>query len=672
MGTIMNQNADLFFEIGEPLAAGFFEEPEASTARKFCRGFRRYFENCPVPDHKPGTPLYPACQMDRSTLAVTPEYGAQYSVNFGKLEAKSKIAADIFREFHKNHSDYHIVDGVNEVLKYTSYIDACNHSALNYKRITLEGIDRYEQRVQAMKDQDLRTALLDVILGIRNFHSRCVAYLESVDAEPKLIAALKKVPFQPAQTGYEALVSANFMLNFDRADNIGYVDSWLPKVWKGEDLVDAMHCMMANLQSQAGWSLSIGPEYSDLTKQWIRASEGLARPMIELRVTSGMPDDIWETALNRVLSGGGQPSFYNERVIQQRLAERIPHAPLEDIAEFAGMGCTETSLSGMTCCGGIDANLNVLKVFEESMHYDLQDSASFEDFYESFFRRLHLAQDNLMSYVDNYYNKRAQMLFAPIRTLFTDDCIERECGYFQGGARYMYSVPSDSGIPNTADSLLAVKELIFRQHAYTPEVFLEKLENRDPLLLAQLRACPSYGAGNEEANALIHDLTSRFYSHYRQGKLTLGLGYFPTSHQFVRHVSDGRKVGPTPDGRNAGQPMSDSIAAVNGKAMQGPTEMLRCAACYAQDEVYGIPVLNLSINQKFDPQVLRSLIESYFEMDGTQMQITCTTRERLLEAKCNPEQHRDLVVRIGGYSEYFCRLEPALQDAVIARTMFES
>ena len=100
--------------------------------------------------------------------------------------------------------------------------------------------------------------------------------------------------------------------------------------------------------------------------------------------------------------------------------------------------------------------------------------------------------------------------------------------------------------------------------------------------------------------------------------------------------------------------------------------MLRSAACYTQDEVYGIPVLNLGINQKFDPKVLRSLIESYFEMDGTQIQITCTTRERLLEAKQNPGMHRDLIVRIGGYSEYFCRLEPALQDAVIARTMFES
>lgn len=86
--------------------------------------------------------------------------------------------------------------------------------------------------------------------------------------------------------------------------------------------------------------------------------------------------------------------------------------------------------------------------------------------------------------------------------------------------------------------------------------------------------------------------------------------------------------------------------------------------------VYSIPVLNLSINRKFDSRILRSLIEGYFELGGTQMQITCTSKEELLDAKKNPDAHRDLIVRVGGYSDYFNGLSPELQDAVIARTMF--
>ena len=98
--------------------------------------------------------------------------------------------------------------------------------------------------------------------------------------------------------------------------------------------------------------------------------------------------------------------------------------------------------------------------------------------------------------------------------------------------------------------------------------------------------------------------------------------------------------------------------------------MLKSASCFEQSQIYSIPVLNLSITRKFRPEILRSLIEGYFKMGGTQLQITCVNRDTLLEAKKNPDAYKDLIVRVGGYSEYFCSLSPELQDAVIARTMF--
>ena len=100
--------------------------------------------------------------------------------------------------------------------------------------------------------------------------------------------------------------------------------------------------------------------------------------------------------------------------------------------------------------------------------------------------------------------------------------------------------------------------------------------------------------------------------------------------------------------------------------------MLNSASAWAQEDVYAIPVLNLSINKKFDPAVLRALIEGYFRMGGTQIQITCLTSETLQDAKLHPEKHGDLIVRVGGYSEFFKNLTPELQNAVLERTMFES
>jgi formate C-acetyltransferase len=169
----------------------------------------------------------------------------------------------------------------------------------------------------------------------------------------------------------------------------------------------------------------------------------------------------------------------------------------------------------------------------------------------------------------------------------------------------------------------------------------------------------------------MRDFTTRFYEHYLNGKLDLGIGFFPTAHQFVRHIYCGMWVGPTPDGRHRGDYAADSIAAVNGKAVKGPTVMLADAACYEQKDIYGIAVTNLSITRKYKPELLRALVEGYFELGGTQLQITAVDRETLLEAKKDPDSHRDLIVRVGGYSEYFRNLMSEAQDAVIARTLFE-
>ena len=99
--------------------------------------------------------------------------------------------------------------------------------------------------------------------------------------------------------------------------------------------------------------------------------------------------------------------------------------------------------------------------------------------------------------------------------------------------------------------------------------------------------------------------------------------------------------------------------------------MLADAACYEQKDTYGMAVTNLSITRKYTPEVLRALIEGYFALGGTQLQITATDKEALLAAKKNPDSHRDLIVRVGGYSEYFYKLNGAIQDAVIARTLFD-
>ena len=651
----MNETVQLFFDIDEPLAAGLLEYPDGPIELTYCRGYRRYFENVPIV-YESGAPLFPSgLSPVTSTMAVFPNHAHPFIVNGELLKQKSIRASKIMYEYTRRF-DY-----------------ACewHHSMLNYKRILAEGINRYEERLKAKKGSDFRNGLLDLIEGIRAYHRRALETLPAMGAPEQLIEALKVVPFSPATNAYEALVALNFCLSLDDWDNIGRLDSILEPYYKGEDLRPCLRCIFKNMEDHNRWSITLGPDYNDITYQALEASVGLSRPLIELRVSDDMPKDLWDLALKRAVEGGGQPAFYNEKVIQERFKKRIPHLRAEDALEFAGGGCTESSFAGVTCAGGTDTNINILHLFEIFMHDMLPVAATFDEFYESFNRFIRQKQDEQMEYVNAYWNRNAQMCFSPIRSLFVDDCIDNEKGWYQGGARYTFAETSDAGIPNVIDSLLAIKQLVYDEKRYTPESFLALLSAEDEAFFAELRACPCYGVGDERARALMRDFTTRFYEHYLNGKLDLGIGFFPTAHQFVRHIYCGMWVGPTPDGRHRGDYAADSIAAVNGKAVKGPTVMLADAACYEQKDIYGMAVTNLSITRKYKPELLRALIEGYFELGGTQLQITAVDRETLLEAKKDPDSHRDLIVRVGGYSDYFRNLMSEAQDAVIARTLFE-
>ncbi|MBQ9785453.1 MAG: hypothetical protein IJW29_08120 [Clostridia bacterium] len=656
----------LMMDIGEPMAAGFLEYPDGPLPRTYCRAYRRYYENCRLV-YRAGAPLfpcgntsvgaYPWLRTDDGTgePCVAPAYAHSYEVYWGGLEKKSPEAAEIFRKFTEK---FH-------------YSGDWNHSMLNYKRILSEGIDKYEARLLAKPASDFRDALLDLIAGLRAYHAHAVAALPDMGAPEALVDALRVVPFSPATSAYEAIVSLNFCLSLDGWDNVGRLDSILEPYHRGEDLRPWLRALMENIQENDSWSITLGPDYSDVTRQALEASVGLARPLTQLRVTKEMPDGLWALAAKRILEGGGQPAFYNEDAIQKRLLGRIPHLTEADAREFAGGGCTETAFAGMTYSGGTDTNINVLKIFEGYMHEKLPASPDFETFYEGFNTLLRREQDAQMRGINDYWNARAKTCFAPIRTLFIDDCIDNEKGWLQGGARYTFSVHSDSGIPNVIDSLLAIRHLVFEEKRYTPKEFLALLSAEDEAFFAELRTCPAYGVADARCDALVEDFTTRFYEHYLTGTLDLGIGFFPTAHQFRRHIGLGRCVGPTPDGRRAHTPEADSLAAVNGKATKGPTLMLASAARYVQKDIYGMAVTNLSVTRKYDPAVLRALVEGYFALGGTQLQVTATDKETLLDAKAHPDAHRDLIVRVGGYSEYFYKLDPAIQDAVIARTLFE-
>lgn len=187
-----------------------------------------------------------------------------------------------------------------------------------------------------------------------------------------------------------------------------------------------------------------------------------------------------------------------------------------------------------------------------------------------------------------------------------------------------------------------------------------------------LRKCPCYGTDDARAYALAADFTTRVYTVYNEKKPRSFIdSCILTEHQFLRYEREGLQVGPTPDGRKGQAPTCDSIAAIRGKAKKGPTAMLNSAAKLPQHLAQGISVLNLTLAKHAVTLALKPLIQSYFAMGGIQVQVTGTSVEELQDAMAHPERHRDLIVRVGGYSDYFCNLTPALRQAVLERNIHE-
>ena len=649
----MNRLAELFYEIGEPYAAGLFEEPERSIFYRHTLAHARYLAAMKPCAWEKGELLYPCGTKYFDTgCAVKPQFALTYQIDWDALRRKSEEGARAMEGFWEiSHNP-----------------GGWTHAAPNYRRILREGLDSYRARLEAKEPGDFRDSLLILLDAMKDWCVRSAAYLREAGAPGRLADAVERVPFRPAENAYEGLAAWNLIFYFDGADNLGCLDEGMAPYEDGEDYSDLIAQLFYNIDAVGTWSCTIGPDYNSFTEQALRAIRGRRRPMLELRVVPGMPDKLWRLSLENIRAGGTNPSFYNDRAIRDMLKDRFSHIPDGELKLFCGCGCTETNLEGLTRAGGTDDNIPLALIFEEYLHAHLTECSTFEEFFEGLCRETEARIEAQLDAIAERYLYMSEHLPNPMRTLFMDDCIDKGLDFNAGGARYTWTQSSDSGLVNVIDSLAAVRELVYEKKLYEPADFLRKLTEEDPALYALLRTCPCFGTDDDRADLLGRDYASRVYAVYRNKKPKYFIDAFIlTEHQFLRYEGEGLRVGATPDGRHRGDPTCDSIAALRGKASEGPTAMLKSAAKLPQNQADGISVLNLTVQKSFSDESLRALVEGYFAMGGIQVQVTCTSEEELKDAMEHPDLHRDMIVRVGGYSEYWGNLTPALRKAVFER-----
>ncbi|NQT50496.1 hypothetical protein HQ576_00510, partial [bacterium] len=450
-----------------------------------------------------------------------------------------------------------------------------------------------------------------------------------------------------------------------------------------------------------GWSIQIGgtaPDGSvvanELTRLCIRVDAHMhrRRPNLALRTSTNTPHWVFAEALDAARTGTGKPALYNDDAYIPALMDSGLGLAIEDAREYGFGGCTEVMIPGLSNCGSLEGMLCFAKCVELAL-WDGHDPLSgtqhgphtgkftemrtFEEFVAACKRQMDFRTMRFVAWANEELAKRPDHGDPHLaRTLFTRDCVAKGRHFDAGGARYNWSVVSYQGLANAADSLAAVRKLVYDEQAVAPQQLLDALAadwqgHEDAVRMC--KAAPKFGNGIAAVDDLAAAVADHAWTLLRRFEPVRGGRFVPSCILFATYEGAGRIVSATPDGRRSQEVLTDSIGPAQGRDLDGPTSMLRSVARLPLHLAVGTPVLNIRflksvLADEASRDKVIDAIRTYFALGGLQIQISVLDREALLAAQREPERHRDLIVRIGGYSEYFTRLSKGLQDSVIART----
>ena len=414
----------------------------------------------------------------------------------------------------------------------------------------------------------------------------------------------------------------------------------------------------------------------------------LVQPNSNVTISKKTPAKFLKRACEVSREGWGQPAFYNT---EAQIMELINAGKkLEDARRGGSSGCVETGAWGSEAYI-LTGYLNIPKVFQLTLFNGFdqysgkqiglelgyaKDFKTYDELWDAFKKQLeHIVNIKIRgnNVIEQLY---AQEMPAPCLSVVTNDCISNAKDYNAGGARYNTNYIQGVGIGTVTDCLAAVKYNVFDNQNFTMEELIEAMEHDyegyDAIYRMVHDKTPKYGNDDDYADDIMQEVFELYRSeitgrpNMKGGKY--GVDMLPTT----CHVYFGDVILATPNGRKAHKPVSEGISPEKSADRNGPTAVIK--SCSKMDHLATAGTL---LNQKFTPNVvagekgldnMASLIRSYFSMDGHHIQFNVIDRQTLIDAQKNPEEYKDLIVRVAGYSDFFRNLDKPLQDEIIERT----
>lgn len=426
------------------------------------------------------------------------------------------------------------------------------------------------------------------------------------------------------------------------------------------------------------------------------------QPNLSVRYHAGMSNDFLDACVQVIRCGFGMPAFNNDKIVIPEFI-KLGIAP-EDAYDYAAIGCIETAVGGKWGyrCTGMSF-INFARVMLAALEGG-RDATSGKVFLP---QEQALSKGNFADFSEvmaawdaqiRYYTRKSIEIEYVVDTMLeenvhdilcsalVDDCIERAKSIKQGGAKYDWVSGLQVGIANLGNSLAAVKKLVFDQGVIGQQQLAEALAadfaglTHEQLRQRLINGAPKYGNDDDSVDLLLNRAYQTYidelkqYHNPRYGRGPIGGNYYAGTSSISANVPFGAATMATPDGRKAMTPLAEGASPASGTDRFGPTAVINSVGKLPVGSILGGVLLNQKLNpatleNESDRQKLMLLLRTFFEVrKGWHIQYNIVSRETLLAAKAHPDQYRDLVVRVAGYSAFFTALSPDAQDDIIART----
>lgn len=532
--------------------------------------------------------------------------------------------------------------------------------------------------------------------------------------------ALMNIEREAPETFYEALqllTLANEMMyceNIPSGISLGRIDYYLYPFYRRDvdagrlnyeeagELIEAFW-LKCSCQKKAYQNMTLGGcnsdgqcSVNDLTYLCLESAANLRvdQPSVNFRWTDDMPEEAWQAVLALIRTGMGFPALLYDPCCMK--AQTKNGVSKDDVWNYGFVGCVEMAIPGKENAMTELARLNLPKLLNLLLHQgkdtcsdktfrmknqkSLVEFETYEELEQAYLNELEYWVRKIIRNLNRIEHLYAEKYPLPYLSVLTEDCIGSRKDVMAGGARYTGVGFNLGGIGTAVDALAAIQDVIYDKNMLTLEECVEitdhDFENADYMLQYMSARAPKYGndqCRKQDADRIavkmermVSDILKE-YRNYWGGPYRLGL------YTVEDHAIMGMHTGATADGRKSGESLSNSSGASQGKDTHGPTALINSVTNFPMEEAGNGMVLDVKftpslLEEETGKRALRSLIETYFHKGGMEMQISVVSGETLRAAQEHPENYADLIVRVSGFSAYFCSLRKATQDEIIKRT----